>query len=76
MDDLNQTNVRSDIHTNTVARLRKIADDLEKNSFMLSAYKIDVGYSGIGRKFEVEVRTDYGDATIMWDEKSKTVEIE
>jgi len=40
MNDLNQTNVRSDIHTNTVARLRKIADDLEKNSFMLSAYKI------------------------------------
>ena len=76
MNDLNQTNVRSDIHTNTVARLRKIADDIEKNSFMLSAYKIGLGYSGICRTFEVEVRTDYGVAIIVWDEKSKTVEIE
>ena|SRR4030065_2938576 len=76
MDDLNQKNVRSDMHTNTVARLRKIADDLEKNSFMLSSYKIGVGYSGIGRKFEVEVRTDYGDATIVWNEHNSVLNID
>ena len=57
------------MNINTVARLRKIADDLEKNEFMLSAYKIEMWYSGIGRKFEVEVRTDYGDATVVWGEK-------